>query len=562
MPARMDDARESGTRSSTPGVRGGAIWRERAVLALIVVTLGGTFNLVLAIHRHAATLPASPEPSTTSISQASEAPKPVSVDRPRSPAHGVSTVATPEQTAPKPAEVLPPPEDPTVKALAGLTKATASEVDAARDADRRAVALEAAREAAVAESRRWKRREMLVRQQIAGLAARADQLETAASALDAERDVLAKERDALKAALAKAGRRSGFAVLPYKGPNGTWRRPIVLECTAGSVTLQPKGTAFTAMDLSPIINPRLSPLVKAVAREMLHIQAADTPDGTAAVPYLVFLVRPSGIRAYYEARACLEPLGIAFGYELIEQDLAVNIPDFDNLASWDGTVPLELPLEPSPRAQASVAMNSPPASGNGTATRSRGDQPASTGWPESSSRAGQQSAGEPGNGDGTAPEDFVWPSRGRPNSANDRRVAAPTASSGNSGQRDGDGGGTNARSSSAGSSGSLTSDGPSGPFGGQAPSSAGAYGGASTLGSFGSGRYPVGGPGSSSVRGGVSGSGLSSDRGTGSSGSLDSGAGRSWRRTAVAVSMHCQAAEQVGFGRIWRRGAERLAREW
>ena len=64
---------------------------------------------------------------------------------------------------------------------------------------------------------------------------------------------------------------------------------------------------------------------------MLQIQASDTPDGAAAVPYLVFLVRPGGIRLYYEARSCLEPLGIAFGYELIEQDLVVDIPD---LTTW------------------------------------------------------------------------------------------------------------------------------------------------------------------------------------------------------------------------------------
>ena len=70
--------------------------------------------------------------------------------------------------------------------------------------------------------------------------------------LDAERDVLAKERDALKAALSKASQRSGYSVLPYKGPNGTWRRPIVLECAAGGVKLQPKGLMFTSMDLSPI----------------------------------------------------------------------------------------------------------------------------------------------------------------------------------------------------------------------------------------------------------------------------------------------------------------------
>ena len=158
---------------------------------------------------------------------------------------------------------------------------------------------------------------MLVRQQITGLTARADQLESAANLLDAERDVLAKERDALKAALAKAGQRSGYSVLPYKGPNGTWRRPIVLECTSGGVKLQPKGLTFTGLDLSPLVNPRSSPLIRAIAHEMLEMRASDTPDGAAAVPYLVFLVRPGGIRPYYEARTCLEPLGIAFGYELI-----------------------------------------------------------------------------------------------------------------------------------------------------------------------------------------------------------------------------------------------------
>ena len=93
---------------------------------------------------------------------------------------------------------------------------------------------------------------------------------------------------------------------------------------------------------------------------MLHIQASDTPDGVAAVPYLVFLVRPNGIRPYYEARTCLEPLGIAFGYELIEQDLVVDIPDFDNLATWDGSVPLDMPVEPAPQPKMSVAMNTAP----------------------------------------------------------------------------------------------------------------------------------------------------------------------------------------------------------
>ena len=191
---------------------------------------------------------------------------------------------------------------------------------------------------------------MLVRQQIAGIAAQAEKLEHEADALDAERDVLERERDATKAALAKASLRSGFAVLPYKGANGTWRRPIVIECTRGGAKLQPHGPSFTTLELSPRIRPSSSAFIKAIARDLLRVRSAETPDGTPAIPYIVFLVRPDGVGPYYLARTCLEPLGMAFGYELVEQGLKINVPDFDDLTTWDGTIPLDMPLEPAPRA--------------------------------------------------------------------------------------------------------------------------------------------------------------------------------------------------------------------
>ena len=263
---------------------------------------------------------------------------------------------------------------------------------------------------------------------------RADELESAASALDAERDVLAHERDALKAAISKASRRSGYSVLPYKGPNGTWRRPIVLECTSGGVNLRPKGPTFTSLELSPLVSPRSSPLVRAIAREMLHVQASDTPDGAAAVPYLVFLVRPNGIRPYYEARTCLEPLGIAFGYELIDQNLVVDIPDFDNVATWDGSVPLDMPVEPAPAPKTNIAMDTGSERGVGVPN----------GWPLNRGRAGQPAGDKTGNGDGSAPEDFVWPSRGRPIRAGNESGTGgkETAPGGLPGDGDGDGTGS------------------------------------------------------------------------------------------------------------------------
>ena len=230
-----------------------------------------------------------------------------------------------------------------------------------------------------------------------------DKLEQDALTIDAERDVLARERDALKAALTKGSQQSGYAVLPYKGPNGTWRRPIVLECTGTQVKLQPNGPTFSMLELSPLLHPRSSPVVLAIAREMMHIQQGQTPDGAPAVPYLVFLVRPDGIRLYYQARSRLEPLGIAFGYELVEQDLAIEIPNFDDVRTWDGTTPLDVEIaggDTKPRGgwpaategpHAGIAMRADGSNAAGRSGRRRGATKAGSGtWPPSgdSRRAG------------------------------------------------------------------------------------------------------------------------------------------------------------------------------
>jgi len=403
--------------------RRGAIWTERLLLGLILASLGATLNLLVIIHRHSAAKPPSPTPETT-------APQPPPPDLTTTSTSKIaqSALSSPNtdespdhavvQKPPEPAKAFSAPEDPTEKALRALAHATTKEVEAGGQADRRGLALQAACESAIADSQRWKRREMLVRQQIAGLTERAAQLESAATSLDAERDVLAHERDALKAALTKMSRRSGYAVLPYKGLTGTWQRPIVLECTAGGVNLQLQGRTFTGLELSSLIHPRSSPFVRAIARELLHIRTADTPDGAPAVPYLVFLVRPDGIRSYYEARTCLEPLGIAFGYELIEQDLVVEIPNLDDLTTWDGSVPLEMPLEPAPRPKTNVAMISSADKGGsdaspGSPNRPRGDQGSPPGWPEGSTRRGRQDGWGATNSTSSRPEDFVWPGRGR-----------------------------------------------------------------------------------------------------------------------------------------------------
>ena len=322
--------------------RRGAVWTERLLLMLIVASLAGTLNLVRTMHRRYSSSPSADHaqlPKPTSIPVATPAPRATKIT---SSSETSQPLAEPTKISPSqpPAPTI---EDPTIKLLAGLTRATTNEIEATRLADRRTSKLETAVKAATADSLRWKRREVLVRQQVAALTEKATRLEHGDLELEAERDVLAQERDALKVALTKSGQRSGNSILPYKGPNGTWRRPIVVECTGNVAILQPGGRTFSMLELSPLIHPRSSPVVLAIAREMMRVQQSATPDGAPAVPYLVFLVRPNGIRPYYESRARLEPLGIAFGYELIEQDLVVEVPDYDDLTTWDGSAPLEKP---------------------------------------------------------------------------------------------------------------------------------------------------------------------------------------------------------------------------
>jgi hypothetical protein len=255
---------------------------------------------------------------------------------------GDSTPAPPKpapqpEIPPLPPLALPPIEDPTKKALARIEGEEAMQRRAAQEADRKAEAFEVARQAAVAASENWRRKQSLVHGQIDALNEQARHIEEEADALAIERDVLARERDANKAAVVKArARNGGYAVLPNKSPNGTWQRPVIVECHDGLATLQPLGISFTMLEMSPLLGPR-GPLIIAVARELIRAQRTASPDGAPVIPYIYFIVRPDGIRPYYEARARLEPLGIAFGYELVEQEWEIEFPDFDDLAAWDGS---------------------------------------------------------------------------------------------------------------------------------------------------------------------------------------------------------------------------------
>ena len=377
------------------------IGAELLPIALILVCLAGTLGLVITMHRRAVVskIQAKPTPKAPSLSVAAKPKEP-----PKSPISPTPEVVEEEAPIPPP----PPQVDPTPKALASIAAEVAEQERARRAADIKSASLMAALKKAEAEASRWRTRESLTRAQLTELDRKARNLDREADALAMERDLLASERDAAKAMIQKAKRSAGgYSVLPNKTANGTWQRPVIIECSNGEAILQPRGLHFNLLDLSPLLGPRGSPLIGAVAKELLKIQGSSSPDGAPITPYIYFIVRPDGVRPFYDARSRLEPLGIAFGYELVEQDWEIEYPDFDALTAWDGSgVPFS-----SVKPKASVAGNSRGGEGSpGGSPIRRGAEGA---MPDEGGRAFLWPADRPsprGTNDPVTDSPYVWPS--------------------------------------------------------------------------------------------------------------------------------------------------------
>ncbi len=146
------------------------IGAELLPVSLILGCLVGTCVLVISMHRRAFSARKAASAATVAVVAL---PQPVRVEPPPAP-------PTPE---PPP---LPHEDDPTVKAVARIGAEEAEQLLEAQAVDRKVEALERARQAALAESQRWRRREMLVRAQSDTLTERARQLDQEADALAME----------------------------------------------------------------------------------------------------------------------------------------------------------------------------------------------------------------------------------------------------------------------------------------------------------------------------------------------------------------------------------------
>ena len=126
----------------------------------------------------------------------------------------------------------------------------------------------------------------------------------------------------------QASGKHAYAVVPYKGKNGTYRKPIYIECSAKGIVLQPEGLRFKQSDFAALSWPG-NPLAAALraTREHLIAKAARAGEPEPPDPYPLILVRPDGITPYVVARRAITSWDSDYGYEFIDGDWKLDFPE-------------------------------------------------------------------------------------------------------------------------------------------------------------------------------------------------------------------------------------------
>jgi hypothetical protein len=121
-----------------------------------------------------------------------------------------------------------------------------------------------------------------------------------------------------------------YALIPYEGPNGTFRRPIYIECRENELILQPEGVPVTRDDLYPPYGAG-NPLAAALrAARDYHVQLHPTEGKNRDTdPYPLLVVRPAGLLMYDRARRAIQNSDFDFGFELVEDDWELKFPVAD-----------------------------------------------------------------------------------------------------------------------------------------------------------------------------------------------------------------------------------------
>ncbi len=122
-----------------------------------------------------------------------------------------------------------------------------------------------------------------------------------------------------------------YAFVPYDGNSGTTRRPILIECSESGIRFLPENVTISAEDVRGFTNthnPLLAGAEGLLKYWTLRTHTAHDPKEDPE-PYILLIVRPSGSVAFYVARRMLSRLKTPFGYELVEEDWQLDLPEPD-----------------------------------------------------------------------------------------------------------------------------------------------------------------------------------------------------------------------------------------
>ncbi|GAA5506557.1 hypothetical protein [Novipirellula caenicola] len=116
-----------------------------------------------------------------------------------------------------------------------------------------------------------------------------------------------------------------IVIVPHKGPNGTDRRPIYLECTAKGLVIWPEGVLIPMKGLRDS-QTGANPIDEALRVARHHVMQNY---GDTVPPYPLLVVRPEGYASYHLSRMALGDWDDQFGVELIPDEVELAIPNAD-----------------------------------------------------------------------------------------------------------------------------------------------------------------------------------------------------------------------------------------
>ncbi|MEC9091299.1 MAG: hypothetical protein VX438_01245 [Planctomycetota bacterium] len=119
-----------------------------------------------------------------------------------------------------------------------------------------------------------------------------------------------------------------FSIIPNsKGVNGTFRRPVFIECDARGVTIQPYGITLLPKDFPKSMTVG-NPLDVGLLMVRDYWNQVD-PNQKRGQAYPLLVVRPTGSKSFAAARKAMKSWVDEFGYELVASDVDLTYPEVD-----------------------------------------------------------------------------------------------------------------------------------------------------------------------------------------------------------------------------------------